>query len=430
MSTNKDLLKFIRNSATAFQAVETVKEMLNDKGFTELREGDSWKIEKKGKYYTTRNDSSLIAFEIPSGEADAFMMAAAHGDNPNFKIKENAELKGETYIRLSTEGYGGGIYSTWLDRPLSVAGRLIVKDGKGFRTQLIDMKDPVVMIPNLCVHLNRDINSGHNFNPAVDMVPLFRDAKGEGVSFRKLVADKAGVEEGDILSTDLFIYNPQEGIEWSDYISSPRLDDLQSVFALLKGFLAAKTKKAVAVYCLFDNEEVGSGTKQGAASTFLSDVLERISDALGKNREDRRRMLAHSFMVSCDNGHAIHPNHPEMADPNHNPKMNQGIVLKYNASQRYTTDAVSAAVFKLICEEAKVPCQMYANRADQRGGGTLGNISTTQVSVNTVDIGLAQLAMHSSYETAGAKDTDYLIKAMTVYYGKSIKVTENGYEIN
>lgn len=432
MSTNKDLLKFIRNSATAFQAVETVKGMLKEKGFSELREGDSWEIEKKGKYYTTRNDSSLIAFEIPEGEASGFMMAAAHGDNPNFKIKENAETKNDVYIRLSTEGYGGGILSTWLDRPLSVAGRLIVKDGKGFRTELVDLRDPVLLIPNLCIHLSRDIASpagGNSLNPAVDMVPLFRDAKGEGVPFRKLVADKAGVEEEDILSTDLFIYNPQEGVEWSDYISSPRLDDLQSAFALLKGFLTSKAKKAVAVYCLFDNEEVGSGTKQGAASTFLSDVLDRISDALGKNGEEKRRMIAHSFMVSCDNGHAVHPNHPEKADPNHSPRMNEGIVLKYNASQRYTTDAVSAAVFRLICEEAKVPCQMYANRADQRGGGTLGNISTTQVSVNTVDIGLAQLAMHSCFETAGARDTDYLVKAMAVYFTKALEITENGYSL-
>ena len=428
MSVNRELLDFIKRSPTAFQAVATAEDALRQKGFNELRESDKWVLEKNGKYYTKKNGSSLIAFEIPEGDFSGFMMTAAHGDNPSFKIKENAEQKNDVYVRLSTESYGGGIYSTWLDRPLSVAGRIIVRDGNGFSTKLVDMEKPVAVIPNLCIHFNRDANTGLNLNPAVDMVPLLKDA-GDGKSFREMIAEKAGVKEEDILSTDLFLYNPQEGIEWSDYISSPRLDDLQSAFALLKGFIKSKPSKAVKVYCLFDNEEVGSGTKQGAASTFLSDVLERIADCFGLTKEERIRKLACSFMVSCDNGHAVHPNHPEFSDPNHAPRMNKGVVIKYNASQRYTTDAVSAAMFRLVCEKANVPVQMFFNRADIRGGGTLGNISTTQVSVNTVDIGLAQLAMHSSFETAGAKDTEYLVKAITAFYGKQFIQTENGYTL-
>lgn len=430
MSINRELLDFIKRSPTAFHAVDTAETILRENGFTEIPESDAWSIDRGGKYFTKRNGSSLIAFSVPEGETAGFMMAAAHADNPSFKVKENEELKSEIYIRLSTEGYGGGIHSSWMDRPLSAAGRIMVRVENGFEVRLVDMKEPVALIPNLCIHFNRDVNKSFEYNAAVDMVPLFRDADGSCPSFRRMIADKAGVREEDILSTDIFLYNPQDGIEWNDYISSPRLDDLQSAYALLKGFVQADPGKAVTVYCLFDNEEVGSGTKQGAASTFLSDVLERIAGALGMSGEERIRALRSSFMISCDNAHAEHPNHPEFRDPNHSPRMNGGIVIKYNASQHYTTDAVSAAVFKLLCEQAGVPCQRFANRADLRGGGTLGNISTTQVSVNTVDIGLAQLAMHSCYETAGAKDTEYLVKAMALYFSSSISAADSGYVIN
>lgn len=429
MSINSELLKSIKSSPTAYHAVRTAEEALKDNGFNELRESDNWDLTKKGRFYTKRNGSSLIAFEIPEGEVKGFMMAAAHADSPSFKIKENEEDKGETYVRLSTEEYGGGIHSSWMDRPLSAAGRILVREENGFSIKLVDMEKPVALIPNLCIHFNRDVNKGYEYNSAVDMVPLFRDAEGEFPSFRNMIAEKAGVSAGDIISTDIFLYNPQEGIEWNDYISSPRLDDLQCAFSLLMGFVKAKPENAVSVYCLFDNEEVGSGTKQGAASTFLLDVLGRISDSIGLSGEERVMKLRTSFMISADNAHAVHPNHPEYRDPNHYPKMNGGIVIKFNAAQHYTTDAVSAAVFRILCEQVGVPCQMFANRADLRGGGTLGNISTSQVSVNTVDIGIAQLAMHSCFETAGAKDTEYLVRAAEMYFGKHIEETESGLAI-
>ncbi len=430
MSVNRELLKSIRKSPTAYHAVKTAEEILTENGFSELREDQVWNISERGRFFTKRNGSSLIAFEIPQGEINGFMMAAAHADSPSFKIKENEEDKGDTYVRLSTEEYGGGIHSSWMDRPLSAAGRIMVREGNGFAVKLVDMEKPVALIPNLCIHFNRDVNRGYEYNNAVDMIPLFRDANGECLPFREMIAEKAGVQAKDILSTDIFLYNPQDGEEWNDYVSSPRLDDLQCAFGLLMGFVKAKPEKAVSVYCLFDNEEVGSGTKQGAASTFLLDVLGRIADSLGFSGEEKVIKLRTSFMISSDNAHAVHPNHPEFRDPNHYPKMNGGIVIKFNAAQHYTTDAVSAAMFRLLCEQAGVPCQMFANRADLRGGGTLGNISTTQVSVNTVDIGIAQLAMHSSYETAGAKDTEYLVRAAEMYFGKHIEVTETGYSIS
>ena len=429
MSINKELIQFIRESGTAFQAVATVENMLKKEGFTSLMESEAWELKKGGKYYTKRNDSSLIAFAVPEDNFKGFMMSAAHADNPCYKVKENEELEGSVYIRLSTEEYGGSIHSTWMDRPLSTAGRLIVRTKSGFKTVLVDVKEPIAMIPNLCIHMNRDVNKSFEYNNAVDMIPLYRDADGQVPAFREMVAAKAGVKAEDIISTDMYLYNPQEGIEWGDYLSSPRLDDLQSAFGLVKGFIESSAEKAINIYCLFDNEEVGSTTKQGAASTFLMDVLDRICSSFGYSKDEKIRMLANSFMISCDNAHAEHPNHPEIRDPNHSPRMNGGIVIKYNAAQHYTTDAVSASVFKLVCEKAGVPYQMFANRADQRGGGTLGNISTSQVSVNTVDIGIAQLAMHSSFETSGAKDTEYLVNAMKTYYGSALEVTEDGVEL-
>jgi aspartyl aminopeptidase len=275
--------------------------------------------------------------------------------------------------------------------------------------------------------MNRQVNSGMNYNAAVDMLPLYG---GEKDSFKSRMASLAGVTADELVTTDLFLYNPQKGYEWGNYISAPRLDDLQCAFASLTAFVESAdslvVNSAIPVFALFDNEEVGSQTKQGAASTFLFDVLSRAAAALGK---DYSRLVANSLMVSCDNAHACHPNHPEYSDKNHTVYMNNGIVIKYNANQRYTSDAVSVALFKLICDEAKSPVQYYANRADMAGGSTLGNISNTQVSLNTVDIGLAQLAMHSSFETAGNKDTKYLVRALLKFYSKALKATDVGYEI-
>lgn len=426
---NKKLFDYIEASPTAYHACAVSADALMQKGYTELFEGDKWVLADGRGYFVRRNGSSLIAFRIPKGGFKGFMIAAAHGDSPCLKIKENAEMADKYYVRLSTETYGGMIYSTWLDRPLAVAGRITVKTEKGIEVRLVDTKEPVALIPNVAIHMNRQVNSGMNFNAAVDMIPLF-GCESEKGSFKGKLASLAGVSEGDIITTDLFLYNPQKGYEWASFVSAPRLDDLQCAFSALEAFTAAEvaTGRGLPVYALFDNEEVGSQTKQGAASTFLYDVLKRVIKALGGDEDVYLQTVANSFMVSCDNAHSIHPNHPEYADKNHTVHMNGGIVIKYNANQKYTSDAVSVALFKMICDEAGVPTQYYANRADMPGGSTLGNIANTQVSLNTVDIGLAQLAMHSSFETAGKDDTEYMIRALTAFYSKGIRATDAGYE--
>ena len=421
---NQKLFDYIAASPTAFHAVARSAARLEEQGYQKLSEGQCWSLCAGQGYYVTRNDSSLIAFRLPAGRPQGFMMAAAHGDSPCFKIKENPELTDGNYARLSVEKYGGMLCATWMDRPLSVAGRVMLRSGSGLESRLVDLKEPVALIPSVAIHMNRAANENASYNPAVDMIPLLAPAEHKPLLQR--VAEALGVKAEDILTTDLYLYAPDAGCCWSEFISAPRLDDLQCAFAALEGFLSAEAGESVPVYALFDNEEVGSQTKQGAASTFLADTIERIGCALGLDAQERQALLSHSFLISCDNAHAVHPNHPEYADKNHAPKLNGGIVIKYNASQRYTTDAVSAGLFQLLCEQAQVPFQRYANRADMPGGSTLGNISNTQVSLNTVDIGLPQLAMHSAFETAGASDTEYLTKALAVFFSKTLEQTANG----
>ena len=422
---NNKLFKYIAASPTAYHACAHTAEILTDKGYTELLENENWDLDAGRGYFVRRNGSSVIAFKIPNGDFNGFMIAASHADSPCLKIKENPELADKHYVRLSVETYGGMIYSTWLDRPLSVAGRVTAKTDCGIEVRLVDIREPIALIPNVAIHMNRAANSGMNYNAAVDLIPLYESGDNKN-TFKAIIARAAGVGEEDIITTDLFLYNPQKGYEWGEFISAPRLDDLQCTFSSLEAFIGAKEGSGLPVCAIFDNEEVGSQTKQGAASTFLYDVLSRVSKALGK---DYCRLVANSFMVSCDNAHACHPNHPEFSDKNHTVWMNNGIVIKYNANQKYTSDAVSAAIFKLVAEKADVPTQYYANRADMGGGSTLGNIANTQVSLNTVDVGLAQLAMHSSFETAGNKDTEYLVRALSEFYSSSIEATPSGYKI-
>ena len=418
---NKKLFDYIASSPTSYHAVAHTADILREKGYTELCEGNYWELSAGGKYFVTRNGSSLIAFRFLRDDFSGFMMVAAHGDTPCFKIKENGETRDGNYVRLSTEKYGGMICSTWMDRPLAIAGRVTVRTAEGIESRLVDTKEPCAIIPNVAIHMNRSVNEGMSYNPAVDMVPLW-DLDGQATSFSDRIAELANASTEDIVASDLFLYNPEEGKEWGNFISAPRLDDLQCAFAALIAFVCADDAENCPVFCLFDNEEVGSGTKQGAASTFLYDVLRRIVI-----RDERYQCkIASSFLISADNGHAIHPNHPEYADKNHASKINGGVVIKYNANQKYTSDAVSAGIFRLICERADVPTQYYANRADMAGGSTLGNIANTQVSLNTVDIGLAQLAMHSSYETAGARDTEFMVTALKKFYETSLTMKNDG----
>lgn len=371
---NDLLFRFIKACPTPYHTVDHVSKILESEGYVRLFENEKWNIEPGIGYYVTRNGSSLISFRIPDGDISGFMMTASHSDSPCFKIKENAELTDRNYVRLAVEGYGGMLCSTWMDRPLSVAGRASIMTPFGIEMKLVDFERASAVIPNLAIHMNRKANDGTVYNNAVDMLPLYGGASSSGL-FKSRVAAVCSVDEDDILTTDLFLYNPDDGIEWGDFISAPRLDDLQCAFAALTAFIKSKESDSVPVYCLFDNEEVGSHTKQGAASTFLTDVMARISESLGYGDEERRMMIANSFLISCDNAHAIHPNHPETADRNHSVYMNGGIVIKYNANQKYTTDALSAAIVKTVCEEAKVPYQSYANRADMPGGSTLGKYS-------------------------------------------------------
>jgi len=420
---NAALLRFIEKAVSPFHAIAAIKEELQ--GYTELPEGAEWDLQPGGRYYVTRNGSAIIAFRVPEGAWQGFLLAASHSDSPTFKVKAAADMAGpENYVRINTEPYGGMIYTTWMDRPLTVAGRLLVRQGDAITAKLVYVDRDLLLIPNVAIHMNRQVNSGYAYNPKTDLVPLMGLSGGKSLS--ALAAEAAGVAAEDVLSADLFLCLRQKGCVWGgagEFISAPRLDDLQCVFSTFKGFLDAKESGAMPVYCVFDNEEVGSGSRQGADGTFLRDVMERICAAMGRTLA---REAAHSFMVSADNGHAVHPNHPEYADATNRPHINGGVVIKHNASQRYTTDAISDAVFSEICRRAGANVQHYYNRSDVPGGSTLGNIANSHVSLFTVDIGLAQLAMHSAYETAGAEDTMALVKAMTAYYSASLTAQGDG----
>ena len=446
----KELKKFLDESPVGLYAAANIRRMLLENGYTECQEGSEWRLVPGGRYFVMRNGSAVIAFQIPKeGSWAGFQIAASHLDSPTFRIKSNAEIVVENrYVTLNVEKYGGMLLAPWLDRPLSAAGRVLVRTEDGIETRLVNIDRDLMIIPNVAIHMNREINNGYKWDMKQDLRPLLagvqapdaanpeaavpaadKSTEDIGTIFRRLVAEEVGASPEDVLDTDLYLYNREKasviGLN-GEFISSGRLDDLQCAFGTLKGFLAARPEKSIAVYCAFDNEEVGSMTKQGADSSFLRCILERISAALGRSRGGFMASLSSSFMISADNAHAVHPNHPELEDPSHRPVPNGGIVIKYSANQKYTTDAVSGAVMKEICRKAGVPVQIFYNRSDLPGGSTLGNISTTQLSINTVDIGLAQLAMHSAYETAGVKDTEYLARASAVFFSGAVTGTGDG----
>lgn len=429
MNYSKECCTFIENSPTAFQAVASIKKRLLEAGFSELLEGQKWNLKPNGKYFTSRNHSSIIAFTLPSQkEVKSFNLCASHSDVCSFKIKPEAVLNKGNYVQLNTEGYGGMLCSTWLDRPLSIAGRMMIEKDGLIKETLFDLKEPVCLIPNVAIHMNRNANDSMVYNKQIDMLPMVAMQQ-KDFDLKKLIADKMNVEKESISMIDGYLYNPQSCVLWGEekeFISAPRLDDLEMAYATLCGFLEAENQESVNVYCCFDNEEVGSRTRQGAASSFLKETLKRITLNLGNTLEDYYAALANSLMVSADNAHALHPNHPEKSDELNRPKMNQGIVIKFNAAQSYTTDAFSAAYFKALCKMADVPVQTFTNRSDAAGGGTLGNISTSQVSISSVDIGLAQLSMHSTFETAGTKDIEYCVKALKEFYSHTIVMPDSG----
>ncbi|MEE1087218.1 MAG: M18 family aminopeptidase [Schaedlerella sp.] len=428
----KELFTFIENSPSTFHVVENMRKELLDNGYIQLLAGQKWSLKRGGKYFVIRNGSTIIAFRIPK-KFYGFQIMASHSDSPTFKIKQNPEMGVEDhYVKLNIEKYGGMIYAPWFDRPLSIAGRLIVKEDDKIAVKLVDAGRDLVMIPNIAIHMNHDLNSSMKYSVQKDLLPLYGDGSAKG-TFMKMMAEAADVKEEDIVGHDLYLYNRMKGTVWganNEYISIGKLDDLQCAFASFKAFLESDTGESIPIHCVFDNEEVGSHTRQGAASTFLQDVLTRICECFDKNREAYRCLQANSFMLSMDNGHAVHPNYPEKACPTNRPYMNEGVVIKSCANQKYATDGVSTAMFRELCERAKIPYQLYLNHADVPGGSTLGNLATTQVGINTVDIGLAQLGMHSPYETAGIKDTVYLVEVAKEFYKSTVKeVGYNCYQI-
>ena len=415
---SRDLIHFIAKSPSTFHAVRGIKAALLYAGFTEIREEDTWQIEKGGKYVVTRNGSALMAFTVPEEGAEAFHITASHCDSPTFKIKENPEIADGPYVKLNVEGYGGMIMSTWLDRPLSVAGRLLVTENGHLAEKLIAIDGTMLVIPSVAIHMDRSVNQHKEWKVQKDMLPLY-GMTGAKTPFMDVIAAAAKVKAEDILAHDLILYSRVPGTIWSEereFISSPKLDDLQCAFACFRGFTQGQKEKYISVYALFDNEEVGSATSQGAGSTFLANTLERLARSLGYSYDETMAMIARSFMISADNAHSVHPNHPEYADPVNRPVINGGIVIKYSAAQKYATNAFSAAYFKKLCKDHDIPTQTFTNHSDNPGGSTLGNISNTVIAMPTVDIGLPQLAMHSSYETAGVKDTAYLVDAVTKFY--------------
>lgn len=431
LETSERLVDFIHRCPSMFHTAASIGARLDQAGFTRLPEGDAWEVRPGGSYYTTRNGSSVVAFRVGEDALDRsgyhFQMTAAHADSPTYKLKSAPALEGpEEYLRLDVEGYGGMIDYTWLDKPLSLAGRVLVRAADGIESRLFAPDRDLLLIPSVAIHLDRSVNEGKAFNKAVDLCPLFSAGRLRKDDFDRMVAESVGAKPEDVLAHDLFLVNRERACIWGladEFVSSPKLDDLQCAFASLEAFAAERNRRCVTVYACFDNEEVGSDTKQGAMSTLLRDTLVRANAALGMGEGDYLRALSRSFLVSCDNAHALHPNHPELYDAANRCRLNGGPVVKESANQKYTTDAFSRAVFVALCERAGVPCQTFANRSDMAGGSTLGNLSNTQVSVHAVDIGLPQLAMHSSYETAGVRDTAWAIRALREFFSADLRIT-------
>lgn len=424
MKCVQDLLNFIDNSPVSFFAVDNVKKELLKNGYQQISEISFSDVKKGGKYFVERNGSSIIAFNVGKELDDSFgfNIIASHSDSPCFKLKPLFEYNTSSYNKIMVEPYGGLICSSWFDRPLSVAGRIFIKEDSKIIMKLINIDKDILMIPNVCIHFNRNINSGYNYDYAKDMIPFLN--QDEEKNLTRLICDELSINKEDIINFDLYLYNRQKGIVWgidNEYVSSPRLDDLECVYTSLKALVASNNDKAINVLYVADNEEVGSSSMQGAAGDFLSKTLNKIKRALNINEDVFDASLVRSLLVSADNAHSVHPNHPELTDPLNKVFMNGGLVIKFNASQSYTSDGLSSSILQTMLDEDNIPYQFFANASNIRGGSTLGNIAIRQLSIKAVDVGLAQLAMHSSYETAGAKDIEIAIRAFTKVFNSKLE---------
>ena len=416
------LFAFLDKSVSPFHSAAAACEILEKEGYTLCPEGQAWQLNEGGRYYTTRNGTAVLAWRMPQGKLTGWHATASHSDSPTWRIKV-PDIKEGGYLKAETEGYGGMIASTWLDRPLSVAGRLLVKTADGVKTRLVAPDRALLCIPNLCIHFDREANTGKNWNYQVDLQPICGLENGR--SLMEILAAEGGVSAEDILAHDLVLCIRQKaervGVD-NELFMSGRIDDLECAYTTLCGFLAGEGREEgrADIWCMFDNEEVGSSSRQGAQGTLMADTMARIEEAMGVTREESVRARTNSLLLSADNGHATHPNHPEKSDPRNPVRLGGGILLKYNASQTYTTSGLTAAAFQRICEKAGAAVQIFANRADVRGGSTLGNLLGHQIAIPMVDIGLAQLAMHSAVETASCDDVTAMVKACTVFYNTPI----------
>ena len=421
-----NMIDFINNTPNAYSCADNLRKLLIDKGFIELYENDDWhNLEKNNKYFVVRGDSALIAFELPNNkEKIGFNIVAAHSDSPSFHIKPNSDIFENNYLKLNTDSYGGIINYSWLDRPLSLAGRVIIYEDGIYKTQIINIDKDLMIIPSQAIHINRDVNSKNELNLQIDMLPIISlSNKKSLIDIIMDYLDAKGITYDNICDYDLYLYNRDKGkfVGLNDeFILSPRLDDLASLFPAFTSFIEAKNNDVINVLCAFDNEEIGSLTKSGADSDFLISTLKRIADELNFNLYVA---LKNSFIVSADNAHAIHPNAQSKSDPTNKVFLNKGIVIKHHIN--YTTDSISSSIFKGICENANVPYQDFASRSDLRSGSTLGKINQSHVGVDSVDIGIPQLAMHSANETIGTKDILYMYKALLEFYNTQIVKEKN-----
>ena len=421
-----DLMTFLDRSSVNFLAAEELCNRLDQAGFSRLDPAEKWNLKKGGKYYITQNQTAVMAFALSTEGPDAgYKIISAHSDSPGFRIKPKAQMNGEGgIIRLNTEVYGGPILYTWFDRPLSIAGRVILRSDDLLHPRCVNIRiaRPLLTIPHLAIHFNRAVNEGNKLSKQKDMLPvigIINDELQRDNILLKLIAKELSVEIDEIMDFDLSLYDTTPacllGLN-NEFLNSGRIDDLSMCHAALTALLDSSDTRMTRVMAIFDNEETGSGTKQGAASPLLADLISRITLCLGGNEEDRQRAIARSFMVSADNAHGLHPNYVEKQDPTNHPLLGGGPVIKINANCKYMTDADSAAVFAGICEKAGVPIQYFVNHSDVAGGSTLGNILTSQIPLRGVDMGAAIWAMHSVRETASAADHGYIVRAFTAFF--------------
>ena len=425
------LISFINESPVDFLAIDNVKKMLIAHGYKEVKEQYFLDFTNGEKAFIIRNDLTILAFNIGknvSKENTSFNIIVSHADSPCFKLKPECDGRTDLYSKINVAPYGGMICPSWMDRPLGIAGRIIIEDGDEFYTKLVNLSEFTVLIPNICIHYNHNINTGYEYNYAIDLQPFL--SLDNDVDFVHSLSKRVGVDKDSIANFDLALYNKQSGVIWGErreFLSAPRLDDLECVYLSAKAFVETDNPNSINVLYIADNEEVGSLSRQGADSDFLSSNLKRVSTSLGVKYEVA---IGNSYLVSADNAHAVHPNKPELSGTNNRVYMNKGIVIKFNANNAYATDGLSGSIFQKICRNADVPYQFFTNRSDIRGGSTLGKELLSQVSVMAVDVGFAQLAMHSSYETTGVLDVSYGLKVFKEFYQSNISLKDNKYKVS